>query len=304
GGGGNDKLDGGNGSDTYRVSGNVAAGWSSFQGYDTYTDTGSSGKDTIQVLGQDVDIGVRNFSAASSGIEVIDASAASGSTRMVGDWSNDSIDLRGISVLGSLTVDAGGGNDRLAGSVGNDVLLGGSGNDVLVGGAGVDTVDGGSGEDVLLATSGGSNAREAYTGGTGSDWMALALNDGSSLNLRGGDLNGADGAVDTFTLVGTRGGLAFTGYLLDFETSKDRIDLSQLRDSDGNRLGMEDLVISSSNGNTQIGFAAGVQAVAGGAVDVQLHLVGVVGVAASSFSFNTPVMNSGLATLDTAFSYL
>jgi Ca2+-binding RTX toxin-like protein len=222
----------------------------------------------------------------------------------VGDWSNDIIDLRGISVLGSLVVDTGGGNDRLVGTVGNDVLRGGSGHDVLVGGAGVDTLDGGDGNDLLLATQGSSSARELYIGGAGNDWMALALNDRSTLDLRGGSASGADGAMDTFTLVGTRGALAFAAYLLDFEVGKDRIDLSQLRDSGGNRLGMEDLVLSSSDGNTQIGFAAGVYAVGGGAVDVQLHLVGVAGVAASSFSFTTPSMSGGLATLDTAFAYL
>ena len=304
GGGGNDRLDGGNGSDTYRVTGNQAGGWSSFQGFDTYADSGSSGTDTIRVVGQDVDIGTRNFSASSSGIEVIDARAATGTTRMVGEWSNDSIDLRGISVLGSLTVDTGGGNDTLVGSLGNDVLLGGSGHDVLLGGAGVDTLNGGEGNDLLLATQGGSSARELYVGGAGNDWMALALNDRSTLELRGGSVDAADGAVDTVTLVGTRGALAFSAYWLDFEVGKDRIDLSQLRDSSGNRLGMEDLVISSSNGSTQVGFADGVHAVGGGAVDVQLHLVGVVGVAASSFSFNTPSMSGGLATLDTAFAYL
>jgi Ca2+-binding RTX toxin-like protein len=101
GGGGDDSLDGGNGVDTYVVSGNQAGGWSSFAGFDTYTDTGASGTDRIVAQGTDVDIGLRSFSAA-SGIEVIDASGASGTTRLVGDWSEDTIDLRGVTVLGNV----------------------------------------------------------------------------------------------------------------------------------------------------------------------------------------------------------
>ena len=110
--GGDDTMDGGNGADTYLVSGNQAGGWSSFAGFDTYADTGAAGTDRIVAQGSDVDIGLRSFSAA-SGIEVIDASAATGTRRLVGGWSADTIDLRGITVLSfpeltaALTVDYG-----------------------------------------------------------------------------------------------------------------------------------------------------------------------------------------------------
>lgn len=303
--GGNDKLDGGNGGDTYRVTGNQAGGWSSFNGFDTYADTGTSGSDRIVISGKDVDLGLRSFSAASSGIEVIDASAATGTTRIVGDWSADSIDLRGVSVLGSgIVVDGAGGNDTLIGATGNDSMRGGSGNDLLVGGAGQDSLDGGDGNDLLLATQGSGSGRELYIGGAGSDRIALALNDRSALDLRGGSATAADGTADTFTLVGTRGALSFTASVLDFEVGKDRLDFSQLRDSGNNVLGMEDLVISASGGHTQISFAAGVHAVGGGAVDVQLTLMGVGSVAASSFSFTAPSLGWGVGTLETAFAYL
>ena len=303
--GGNDKIDGGNGADTYRVTGNQAGGWSSFNGFDTYADTGTSGTDRIVISGKDVDLGLRSFSAASSGIEVIDVSAATGTTRILGDWSADSIDLRGVSVLGSgIVVDGAGGNDTLIGAAGNDSMRGGNGNDLLVGGAGQDSLDGGDGNDLLLATQGSGSGRELYIGGAGSDRIALALNDRSALDLRGGSATAADGAADTFTLVGTRGALSFTASVLDFEVGKDRLDFSQLRDSGNNVLGMEDLVISASGGHTQIGFAAGVHAVGGGAVDVQLTLMGVGSVAASSFSFTAPSLGWGVGTLETAFAYL
>jgi len=302
---GDDRLDGGAGGDTYRVTGNQAGGWSSFNGFDTYADTGTSGTDRIVISGKDVDLGLRSFSASGSGIEVIDASAATGTTRIVGDWSADSIDLRGVSVLGSgIVIDGAGGNDTLIGAAGNDSMRGGSGNDLLVGGAGQDSLDGGDGNDLLLATQGSGSGRELYIGGAGGDRIALALNDRSALDLRGGSATAADGAADTFTLVGTRGALSFTASVLDFEVGKDRLDFSQLRDSGNNVLGMEDLVISASGGHTQIGFAAGVHAVGGGAVDVQLTLMGVGSVAASSFSFTAPSLGWGVGTLETAFAYL
>jgi hypothetical protein len=40
-----------------------------------------------------VDIGLRQFSAA-NGIEVIDASAATGTVRLIGEWTDDSLDFR------------------------------------------------------------------------------------------------------------------------------------------------------------------------------------------------------------------
>ena len=64
-----DVLDGAGGSDTFRVTGNLLAG---FQGYDTYKDSGTSGTDQIVALGTgDVDIGTRGWSG--TGIETIDA---------------------------------------------------------------------------------------------------------------------------------------------------------------------------------------------------------------------------------------
>ena len=139
GGGGDDTLDGGAGSDLYVVTGNVAGGWSSFQDYDTYADTGLSGTDTIVALGDAVDIGLRNFSAA-SGIEVIDASKATGTVRLVGDWQSNLLDFRATTILGSnVVIDGGSGDDTIYGSAGADIIMGGGGNDKLNGGEGGDT---------------------------------------------------------------------------------------------------------------------------------------------------------------------
>jgi hypothetical protein len=141
-------------------------------------------------------------------------------------------------------------------------------------------------------------------GGAGNDRIALAYNDHSTVDIRGGSLSGKDGSADLITLVGTRGALAFSAMVLDFEVGKDRIDLSQLRDAGNNVMALDDLLISTGGGNTQIGFAAGVHAIDGGSIDVQITLVGVTGVSASAFSFGAPTLPWGLAALDTALGYL
>ncbi|NZD59495.1 hypothetical protein HZU83_22750, partial [Sphaerotilus montanus] len=73
---GDDTVDGAGGSDTFRITGNTTTG---FQGYDTYADTGTAGTDKIVALGTgDVDIGFKGNFGATGGIEVIDASGATG----------------------------------------------------------------------------------------------------------------------------------------------------------------------------------------------------------------------------------
>jgi Ca2+-binding RTX toxin-like protein len=250
-----------------------------------------------------VDIGVRSFSAA-SGIEVIDASGATGTTRLIGDWTNDTIDLRGISVLGLLAADGGSGDDVLIGSARGDDLRGGSGNDLIIDTAGQDSLDGGKGNDLLLGLEGVAGARELYVGGAGADRIALALSDGSALDIRGGSLSGKDRTVDLITLVGTRGALNFSATVLDFELGKDRIDLSQLRDASNKKMALDDLILVSSGGDTTVTFAPGVHTVSGNPVAVEITLVGVTGVSALAFSFGNPTLAWGIPSLDTGLSML
>lgn len=138
GGGGDDWIDGGAGSDSYRVSGNYAGGWSSFSGFDTYADTGSTGTDVIVAIGADVDIGLTGF-GPSSGIETIDARQATGTVRLIGDWNANVLDFRATSFLGAtFTIDGGDGDDTIFGSARADIIWGGRGNDRLNLGAGSD----------------------------------------------------------------------------------------------------------------------------------------------------------------------
>ncbi|NRF65839.1 hypothetical protein HLB44_02445 [Aquincola sp. S2] len=69
--------------------------------------------------------------------------ATPGQTLLAG---SDDIDIL-FAAATAITIDAGGGNDVLAGSPANDQLRGGSGDDVIVRSAGNDGVDGGSGRD-------------------------------------------------------------------------------------------------------------------------------------------------------------
>lgn len=73
------------------------------------------------------------------------------------------------------TIDGGAGNDRLSGRGGNDVILGGAGNDLLSGGAGDDSLSGGAGNDTLR----GGAGMDSLDGGAGVD----RLNGGAGADL-------------------------------------------------------------------------------------------------------------------------
>jgi Ca2+-binding RTX toxin-like protein len=137
-GGGDDWVDAGEGSDTYRVTGNVEGGWSSFQDYDTYADSGLDGTDTIAAIGEDVDIGIKSF-GPESGIEVVDGTGATGRVRMLGDWQSNILDFRGASFIGgNIVIDGGYGDDQIYGTTDDDTIIGGGGSDAADGGEGSD----------------------------------------------------------------------------------------------------------------------------------------------------------------------
>jgi Ca2+-binding RTX toxin-like protein len=142
GGGGDDLLDGGDGGDTFLVSGSEAGGWEVFSGYDSYSDSGNTGQDRIVAVGPgDVDIGLNGF-GPESGIEQITASGTAGLVRLLGTWGADLLDFTGTTLIGS--------NLRIDGGHGSDTLLGGSGADSLWGGGGDDWLNGGGAGDTYL----------------------------------------------------------------------------------------------------------------------------------------------------------
>ncbi|MFN9630187.1 MAG: bluetail domain-containing putative surface protein, partial [Cyanobacteriota bacterium] len=144
----NDLLDGGTGSDIYEVSG-AGPEWVSgvpytFQGYDTYSDTGAAGEiDSLVATGSGaVDIGLTKF-GSSSGIEqIVNGTSGGAQVRLLGDWYGSVLDFGGVSFVGgNFVLDGGEGNDTVLGGALSDRLRGGVGCDVLTGGAGDDRYD-------------------------------------------------------------------------------------------------------------------------------------------------------------------
>jgi hypothetical protein len=303
GGGGNDSLNGSTGSDTYIITGNMAGGWSSFQGYDLYADNGTTGTDTIKALGDgNVDIGLKKFDT-SCGIEIIDGSGAKGTVRLVGDTAANVLDFRTTTFLGTnIIIDGDYGNDIISGSIGKDNIRGGEGNDIVIGNAGADTLNGGNGNDLIMDNRG----NDLLVGEAGKDRFVLGYTDHSTVDLWGGNVGATgDATTDCFTLLNSKTGLDMSAIIHDFERGKDRIDLTQLRDADNNALGLDDLVITTTNGNTTVSFASGIHTIAGGAVNVQMVLQGVTSTLnAADFAFTDAQLPSGLPTVDQGLPYL
>lgn len=173
GGAGDDTLIGGEGSDTYLVSGTSANG---FGGFDLWADGGTGAGDLDRLVvapgSVAVDVGMKSFSAAATGLEEIDASATTGVVRLLGDDAANNFNFTGVRLLGAnLRVDVGAGNDVVRGSVDNDTVLaglgvdgvdGGAGDDNLTGGGGLDSLTGGAGADTFVYTL----LTDAITGGT------------------------------------------------------------------------------------------------------------------------------------------
>jgi Ca2+-binding RTX toxin-like protein len=167
GGGNEDSLNGGNGSDDYRVRGYLSDDyWWSFEGYDTYADNGTTGSDRIVALrAGNVDIGLTTFTAT-SGIEIIDGTGATGIVTLLGDGNNNVLDFSSTTFVGS--------NFQINGDWGNDTITGTGGNDIIIGGGNQDSLNGGSGNDTLQGTNGSAGEQDYLVGGTGRDRFILA----------------------------------------------------------------------------------------------------------------------------------
>ena len=241
-GGGNDVVDGGAGGDTYRVTGNEAGGWSSFQNFDTYADTGTSGTDKIVALGTgNVDIGLLGNFGPTSGIEAVDGSGATGTVRLYGDGSATTLDFRAVTVTGAnVVIDSNSGNDTVYGTAGADTILTSHGDDVLDGAGGSDTFR------VTGNTTTGFQGHDTYkdSGTAGTDKI-VALGTGDvDIGLLGSF--GAGSGIETIDASGATGNVRLLGdnsaSTLDFRT----VTLTGTR-----------LVIDAGNGNDVVYGSAG-----------------------------------------------
>jgi serralysin len=110
------------------------------------------------------------------------------------------------------------GNDYIVGGAGNDDALGEAGSDQIFGGAGDDEIDGGAGGDILV----GEGGADRLIGAGGADWLV-----------------GGEGA-DTFRyLAASDSTVAAYDVIADFETGRDRVDLTAVRTGDLDRLIVE-----------------------------------------------------------------
>jgi Ca2+-binding RTX toxin-like protein len=173
GGPGNDSLDGGEGSDTYLIG--------TSDGFDVFTDSGTTGTDMILATADFAVIGMMSGFSPLSGIETISAGNHTGVAILAGaaqtmDFSATT--LVGISEIfgstGADTITGSAGNDTIDGRYGPDTLHGGPGDDSLIGGAGMDTLDGGPGNDTLV----GGGGNDVLDGGEGSDTYQVGLHNG------------------------------------------------------------------------------------------------------------------------------
>lgn len=200
GGSGNDALSGGAGDDVFRVAGSKAT---CLEGYDTYS--GGEGNDTIAATGAAVDIGMTAFSATSS-IENIDATGATGPVRILGDWNANTLDFSATAITGNIVINGGGGNDSITGSAGADVIEGGGwGNQTIDGGAGDDTIYADKGNDIVSGGAGNDTFRvsgnqcrnfegwDTYAGGEGNDRL-LAFGGSVDIGLKS---FGAENSIET-----------------------------------------------------------------------------------------------------------
>jgi Ca2+-binding RTX toxin-like protein len=272
GGSGNDTLSGGNGNDQFRVTGSKGSG---FEGYDQYD--GGAGTDRIVAYGGNVDIGVTAFAPA-NGIEIVDASAATGAVRLLGDWNDNVLDFSGTTFIGNVSIDAGGGQDTVIGSAGNDTIEGGSwGDQSLSGGAGNDRIHGGGGNDVLFGGSGddtftvtGTKAKgfegyDRYDGGSGQDRI---VGYGASVDIGMGTFGPANG-IDTIDLSAVSGLARIVGdwndNVLDFSATT--FVGTVTIDGGGGR----DTIIGSAGNDIIDGGSWGEQSLSGGGGNDVLH---------------------------------
>jgi Ca2+-binding RTX toxin-like protein len=206
----------------------------------------------------------------------------------------------------SINVDAGAGDDIIAGGNGSDIILGGNGSDDLAGGAGNDVLNGGSGVDTAdysdtttgvvvdltagTATGDGTDSLSAVenaVGGSGNDALVASDTTGSELDggagadtltggavtdvLYGGDgndvLNGGSG-VDTADYSDTT-----TGVVVDLTagtaTGDGTDSLSAIENAVGGS-GNDTLVASNTTGS-ELDGGAGADTLTGGAVTDVLY---------------------------------
>jgi Ca2+-binding RTX toxin-like protein len=262
GGSGSDSLDGGEGSDIYF--------YSTGDGRDTYSDTGTSGCDQILVTADNTVISLPIDFGPSSGIEKISANGFSGVT-IQGTGTGDTLDFSCTVLNGIASIQGGSGWDSITGSLdddtirggdggGNDWLHGNAGDDTLVGGGGADTLDGGEGSDTYLYSWGDGKDIYADTGENGVDQILVQTGNTALTFLSGfGPANGIE-EISASGHAGVTIQGSGSGNTLDFSATV-LTGIASIEAGAGN-----DTVTGSSNSDT-INGGSGADVLKGGAGD-------------------------------------
>jgi len=153
---GNDTISTGAGNDVINFSGTG-------EGFDAVT--GGAGTDAIVPLTDGTTIGLRSIST----IERIDGTGRIG-IHILGSTASDALNFTNVTLINIISIDGGGGNDQITGSIDNDWIIGRAGTDTLNGGLGADVIDGGAGNDTLRG--GGGTDTFTFAGAFGADTIA------------------------------------------------------------------------------------------------------------------------------------
>ena len=282
GGRGEDSLDGGGGGDTYVVTG-YDPSWSAdrpytFNGYDSYADSGAAGDGLDQIVASGsgpVDIGLGREFSALSGIErIVNGTSNASQVRLVGSWEANSFDFSTVTLSGgNVVIDAGDGQDTVRGSAAADRIRGGRDSDWLDGGAGNDTYEvSGSDPNWYADRPYTFEGYDTYADSSGYDRIvAVAANGRDNVDIgmpsfglaSGIELIDATGTTGSVRLLGTSASNSFDFSATELRGSNLRIDLG-----DGN-----DSFVGSSAGDT-VGGGYGDDRISGRAGDDTINAGG------------------------------
>ncbi len=177
-------LDGGGGNDTI------------ITGPGTNSFIGGGGTDTL-IVSADTDHTLTDTQLTGLGTHSLNGFEAA---RITGGAAANTLDVSGFSGNATLvggsgadTLTGGSGNDFLNGNGGNDVLAGGAGDDVLYGGGGRDSLSGGAGNDRLK----GQSSNDTLDGGADNDTLDGGAGNDSLVGSAGNDFLNGDSGADT-----------------------------------------------------------------------------------------------------------
>ena len=225
-----------------------------------FTVNSANAPDVITINGE---AGNDTVTVANTVLSSVVLIGGAGDDTLTGGGGNDS--LNGGDGLDRLT--GGPGNDQLLGLAGNDTLFGGTGNDSLSGGAGNDRLGGEAGVDTVLGDAGNdviavanaeaaTGGRDSMDGGSGTDILELG---GTSVTLEAFGRTGS-GAVGFESVDGR--GLAILGTasanVIDFSG----VALQRVASIQG--LGGDDVLVGGTGVDTILG-GAGNDSIDGGA---------------------------------------